>query len=107
MKFPKLITDLVAAQNNHDAVAYASLFTANAEVVDEGQHHIGRAAIQEWIKNANEQYQTTLKPISYTADEKGAVFTAEISGTFPGSPATLNFNLVLQQDLIQSLQITG
>ena len=69
--------------------------------------HIGRTAIQKWIENSNQQYQTTLKPISYKDADKGSIFTAEVSGTFPGSPAILNFNLVLQQGLIQSLKITG
>lgn len=107
MNLPKFITNLIEAQNSHDAVAYSSLFSENAEVFDEGKNHIGRAAIQKWIENSNQQYQTTLKPISYKEDEKGSVFTAEISGTFPSSPAILNFNLVLQQGLIQSLKITG
>ena len=107
MNLPKVITDLVEAQNSHDAVAYSSLFSENAEVFDEGKNHIGRAAIQKWIENSNQQYQTILKPIRYKEDKKGSVFTAEISGTFPGSPAILNFNLVLQQGLIQSLKING
>lgn len=107
MNLPKVITDLVEAQNSHDAVAYSLLFSENAEVFDEGKNHIGRAAIQKWIENSNLQYQTTLKPISYTEAEKASVFTAEVSGTFPGSPVILNFNLVLQQGLIQSLEITG
>lgn len=107
MNLPKFITDLIEAQNSYDAVAYSSLFSENAEVFDEGKNHIGRAAIQKWIENSNQQYQATLKPISYKEGEKGSVFTAEISGTFPGSPVILNFNLVLQQGLIQSLKITG
>ena len=107
MNLPKLITDLVEAQNNHDAVAYSSLFSENAEVFDEGKNHIGKEAIQKWIEKSNQQYQTTLKPIGYKEEENRSVFTAEISGTFPGSPAILNFNLVLKQGLIQSLKITG
>jgi hypothetical protein len=107
MNLPKLITDLIDAQNSHDAVAYSSLFSENAEVFDEGKHHIGRAAIQKWIENSNQQYQTTLKPINYKNEENRSIFTAEISGTFPGSPAVLDFNLVIDNGLIRSLKITG
>ncbi|MDQ0641227.1 ketosteroid isomerase-like protein [Pedobacter sp. W3I1] len=107
MNLPKVITDLVEAQNSHDAITYSSLFAENAEVFDEGKNHTGRAAIQKWIEDSNQAYQTTLKPISYKEGEKGSVFTAEISGTFPGSPAILNFNLVLEHGLIHSLKITG
>ena len=107
MNLPKLITDLVDAQNTHDGAAYASLFSESAVVFDEGQTHTGRTAIQRWIEKSNKENKTMLKPIGYEQGEKGSVFTAEISGTFPGSPAILNFNLVLQQGLIQSLKITG
>ncbi|ETZ23110.1 nuclear transport factor 2 family protein [Pedobacter sp. V48] len=64
MNLPKVITDLIEAQNSHDAGAYSSLFSENANVFDEGKNHIGRAAIRKWIENSNQQYQTTLKPIS-------------------------------------------
>jgi hypothetical protein len=107
MNLPKFITDLVEAQNSHDGAAYASLFSDSAVVYDEGQTHNGRVAIQRWIEKSNEENQTVLRPIGYEQSENGSVFTAEISGTFPGSPAVLNFNLVLQQGLIQSLKITG
>lgn len=107
MNLPKLITDLINAQNSHDGAAYASLFSDNAVVLDEGKTHTGRTAIQKWIEKSNEENQTVLKPIGYELGENGSVFTAEISGTFPGSPAILDFNLVIQQGLIQSLKITG
>jgi hypothetical protein len=107
MKLPKLLTDLVDAQNSHDGAAYASLFSESAIVFDEGKTHHGREAIQRWIEKSNEENQTILRPIAFEQGEKTSVFTAEISGTFPGSPAVLNFNLVIQQGFIQSLKITG
>ncbi|KQR72446.1 nuclear transport factor 2 family protein [Pedobacter sp. Leaf176] len=107
MNLPKLITNLIEAQNNHDGASYALLFSDTAVVFDEGQTQTGRTAIQKWIEKSNEEYQTVLKPIGYKEDENSSVLTAEISGTFPGSPAILNFNLVLHDGLIQSLKITG
>jgi hypothetical protein len=107
MNLPKVITNLVEAQNSHDGAAYASLFSDSAVVFDEGQTHHGRAAIQKWIEKSNEENQTVLRPLGFEQGENASVFTAEISGTFPGSPAILNFNLVIQQGFIQSLKITG
>ena len=107
MNLPKLITDLVEAQNSHDGAAYASLFSDSAVVFDEGQSYQGRAAIQRWIEKSNEENQTVLRPLGFQQNENTSVFTAEISGTFPGSPVVLKFNLVIQQDLIQTLEITG
>lgn len=107
MNLPKLMTDLVEAQNSHDAVAYASLFSDTAVVFDEGKPHTGKKAVQNWIEKSNEEYQSVLKPISYDELDNGSVLTAEVSGTFPGSPAILKFNFKLQNGLIGSLKITG
>ncbi|MGN7722305.1 nuclear transport factor 2 family protein [Chitinophaga sp. 22620] len=107
MNLPKLITDLVEAQNSHDGAAYASLFSENAVVFDEGKTHTGKEAIQNWIERSNEEYQSVLKPISYKDSDNGSVLEAEVSGTFPGSPAVLHFNFTFQHGLVGSLKITG
>jgi hypothetical protein len=107
MNLPKVITDLIDAQNSHDAAAYANLFSESAVVFDEGRTHKGKIAIQKWIEESNAENQTVLKPISFQQHENKSVLTAEISGTFPGSPAVLDFNLVLAAGLIQSLKITA
>lgn len=107
MNLPKLISDLIDAQNNRDGAAYASLFSATAVVFDEGKTYNGRTEIQEWIEKSNEAYQAVLKPISYQETDQDAILTGEVSGTFPGSPVVLNFNFLFEQGAIQSLRITG
>lgn len=107
MNLPKLISDLIAAQNNLDAVAYTACFSETAVVFDEGKTHTGRTAIQKWIEKSNKENQTVLRPVSYKEAENGAVLKAEISGTFPGSPAVLSFHMVYQEGLIKSLKING
>lgn len=104
---PKVITDLVKAQNNSDSVAYANCFTETAIVFDEGKTHKGKAEIQHWIAEANEKYKTVMKPIGFEDRGKTNILTAEISGTFPGSPALLKYYLEIMDGLIQSLKITG
>lgn len=107
MDLPKLITDLVEAQNSRDVVAYASFFSENAVVFDEGKTHTGKEAIQNWIEKSNEEYQSVLKPVSYKNSDNGSVLEAEVSGTFPGSSAVLHFNFTFQHSLVRSLKITG
>lgn len=107
MNLPKLMTDLVEAQNSHDGVAYASLFSETSVVFDEGKTHVGKKAVQNWIEKSNEEYQSVLKPVSYQEHDNGSVLTAEVSGTFPGSPAMLKFNFTFQDGLVESLKITG
>lgn len=105
MNLPNIITKLVNAQNQSDSHAYADCFTDSAVVFDEGKTHNGKTEIQNWISNANSEYKTVMKPLDY--NEKENILSAEISGTFPGSPAVLKYHFELNDGLIQSLKITG
>ena len=105
MNLPKVIADLTQAQNNFDSHAYANCFAETAVVFDEGKTHQGKTEIEQWIKKANEEYQTVMEPIEYLAAEE--ILKAEVSGNFPGSPIVLAYHLVIKDDLIQSLKITG
>ncbi|WP_220472621.1 hypothetical protein [Spirosoma foliorum] len=45
MNLPKVVAELVLAQNNFDSVAYATCFFETAVVFDEGKTHHGRKEI--------------------------------------------------------------
>lgn len=107
MNLHKVVASLIVAQNSYDSQAYIECFTDTAIVHDEGKTHKGKAEIQRWIENSNREYQTVLKPLNYEKTEAENLLTAEVSGNFPGSPATLQFHLRLEGDLIRSLNITG
>jgi ketosteroid isomerase-like protein len=107
MKLPAIITELVNAQNTQDSASYADCFTSDATVFDEGHDHQGKEEMKTWIESANEKYQALLEPIEYSESEGKAVLTAKISGTFPGSPIVLKYNMEIVQGLISSLKITG
>ena len=107
MNLPKVITDLVTAQNNFDSVAYANCFSETAVVFDEGKTHNGRKEIEHWIADANDRYEATMKPISFEKKETESILISETSGNFPGSPIVLRYHLEIADELIQSLKITG
>jgi hypothetical protein len=107
MQLPKAIANLVEAQNNHNSIAYTQSFSDTAIVHDEGKTHIGKAEIEKWIRHADEEYQSIMIPVNYTEDGNKSILSAEVSGTFPGSPAVLKFNFTLKDDLIESLRVTG
>ncbi len=100
---PKVIQDLVKAQENFDSNAYANCFTETAVVFDEGKTHQGRKEIEKWIDKANREYQVTMKPLNYSETEQ--ILEAEISGNFPGSPIVLNYQFEIIEQQIQSLKI--
>ena len=107
MNLPKVITDLVEAQNNFDSVAYANCFSETGEMFDEGKNHIGRVEIEKMIDQANKKYQSVMKPLEYTENGTTGVLSAECSGTFPGSPIILQFHFELVDGQIQYLKVTG
>lgn len=106
MNLPAVVTRLVNAQNKYDSKAYAECFTNTAIVHDEGKQHNGKEEIRQWIEEANEKYKSLMKPLKYKETGLKAVLTAEVSGTFPGSPIVLQFHLELKDNLIDSLKVT-
>lgn len=107
MNLPKIITDLVNAQNSFDSIAYTNCFSETAMVFDEGKTHNGRVEIQHWIEESNEKYRSVMKPLEYTENGTSSVLSAECSGTFPGSPIVLKFHFDIVDGLIQHLKVTG
>lgn len=106
MNLPKVIADLVAAQNQFDSTAYANCFSETAVVLDEGKTHTGRKAIEEWIDESNKKYKSVMKPLSIADEGKTSILSAECSGTFPGSPAILKFHFGIKDGFIQTLKVT-
>jgi len=106
MNLPKVLTDLIKAQNEFDAVTYANLFSETAVVFDEGKTHNGRLEIKRWIDHSNKNYQSVMKPLEYTEDGTTSILTAECSGTFPGSPIALKFHFDIVDGQIQHLKVT-
>jgi len=105
MNLPNIVSKLVKAQNEFDSHAYTDCFTETAIVHDEGKTHKGKTEIQNWIDTANKEYKASMKPLDY--NETGHVLSAEISGTFPGSPVILKYHFEFGEALIESLKILG
>ena len=106
MKLPNVVQELIKAQNNFDSEAYANLFSQSSVVHDEGKTHKGRKEVQQWIAEANEKYKSIMDPVEYTQKGNKGVLTANVSGTFPGSPLVLKFHFEINGGVIQSLKVT-
>ncbi|GAO43110.1 hypothetical protein [Flavihumibacter petaseus] len=107
MNLPKVLADLVTAQNEFNSVAYANCFSETAEVFDEGKTHSGRKAIEVWIDDSNKKYQSVMEPLSITHDGSTSILSAKCSGKFEGSPLVLQFHFDIEDGLIQRLRVTG
>ena len=93
------------ATNAHQADAVAALFTSDALVHDEAADHRGREAIRDWAEGTYRKYGVALTPLGAESDGEATVVTADVSGTFPGSPIRLPFRFVTDGDLISELRI--
>jgi len=93
---PETLKRLLEAQKNFDSKAYASNFSPDAIVVDEGETYKGQEQIQAWNSATSAKYQTVYKPLDY--DSENNILTVEVSGTFPGSPIILHQQYQFDQD---------
>lgn len=107
MNLPKVVADLVEAQNTYNSSAYSNCFSETAVVFDEGNTYNGRREIERWIAEANTQFKTIMKPVSFEEKVTESILKAEISGNFDGSPVVLTYHFELKEGLIHSLKITG
>ncbi|WP_343686396.1 nuclear transport factor 2 family protein [Chryseobacterium gleum] len=104
MNLPNVIAKLIKAQNNFDSAAYVQCFTETAIVFDEGKTHQGKTEIEKWIDKSNKEYKATMEPLDY--NERENILSAEISGSFPGSPIILKFHFEIIDEKIQQLKVT-
>ncbi|MCG2618026.1 nuclear transport factor 2 family protein [Terrimonas sp. NA20] len=107
MNLPKVVTDLIKAQNNLVSEDFANCFSETGVMIEEGMPYTGRIQIQELIEETNKKYRSVMKPVGYIEDGNSSVLSAECSGTFPGSPAVLKFHFVIVDGQIQHLKVTG
>lgn len=106
MVLPNVISELVRTQNSHDSLGYANCFSETGIMYDEGKVHTGRAEIEQWMTRGNEKYKTVMKPIEFREEGATSILSAEVSGTFDGSPIVLQYHIDIVDGLIRSLKVT-
>jgi hypothetical protein len=79
--------------------------TDDAVVQDENETMRGKDTIEHWLATTIEKYKFHFSPKTSRTDGAQTVVTIEVSGTFPGSPVTLDYRFAIDQDRIASLTI--
>lgn len=102
MKLPPPIAQFFEAFNLHDADAVVARFANDAVVADEGRKYRG-AKIKTWIDKVNADYKPKAKVISLVRAANKHIVTAQVSGSFPGSPIQLRYHFTLKKGKIASL----
>jgi hypothetical protein len=105
MNPPPVIQGYIEASNAHDVKAIVDCFSDDAVVRDENAMRHGKIDIGGWATETIQKYEFQFKPL--TADNRGAktILSVEVSGSFPGSPITLDYHFTIANDKIQSLII--
>src|SRR5260370_13658646 len=105
IKLPRIIKEYVDASNQHDIKAVLSCFSDDALVRDEEMEFHGKKSIEGWIMKTIEKYKFQFKPLTVKDDNGEVVVAMEVSGTFDGSPVTLDYHFSIANDIILSLSI--
>ena len=91
LQLPAILSEYVRASNAHDVEAILACFSEAATVRDENETLHGKEAIRGWITKTITRYSFRFEPIGAHQDEDETILSMTVSGTFPGSPVTLDF----------------
>ncbi|MBO9202620.1 MULTISPECIES: nuclear transport factor 2 family protein [Niastella] len=105
MKLPQVIAGLLMAQEKYDANAFSECFSDDAVVFDEGKTYHGKKEIRQWNEMTNVKYKTKYEPLEISIAGDTITLTAEVSGTFDGSPAIIKYHFETRQGKITYLNI--
>jgi len=107
MNLPPVIQTYIGASNAHDMKGIVDCFADDAVVRDENAIRHGKTDIERWAAETIRKYKFQFKLLR--ADVRGAetILSVEVSGSFPGSPVTLDYHFTIANDKIQSLIINS
>ena len=105
IKLPRIIKEYVDASNRHDLKSILSCFSDDALVHDEGKEFPGKKSIEGWIEKTIEKYKFRFRPLNVRDGGAEVVVAVEVSGTFDGSPVTLDYHFSIANDKILSLSV--
>ena len=102
---PQALAAYFAAKNRHDIDGMLLPFSDAAVVRDEGEEMQGHAEIRAWMEETTRKYRVSVEVKEVKQDGESCRVAALVSGSFPGSPAVLNYAFTLAGDRIGRLEI--
>lgn len=105
VKLPGIIKRCVAASNEHDVKSILDCFLDDAVVRDEGETLPGKKAIEGWVVKTIKKYKFRFEPLNIKTRGAEIIVAAKVSGTFDGSPVTLDYHFLIEDDKILCLII--
>jgi hypothetical protein len=103
-KLPPVIAAFFHAHNTGETANFNQLFTVDAIVSDEAHEYRG-AAIKAWIDGAIVKYKPVADVTDLAEVSEQTIATAQVTGSFPGSPAQIRYKFTLKNGKIAALDI--
>ncbi len=105
IQLPALIAGFFQAHNTGETDHFKNLFTTDAVVSDEAHEYRGDA-IKSWIDGTVSKYRPLHAEVtSLVPSGSQTVATAQVSGTFPGSPVQRRYQFTIRGGKIAALSI--
>jgi hypothetical protein len=104
-KLSPMLASYFVATNAHDVDGMIFGFAEDAVVKDEGRQHRGRVAIRDWMRETIEKYDFKASPIESSRTGSKTVVLVSLSGKFPGSPITIQYEFTVEAQKIVGLEI--
>jgi len=103
-ELPPVIAAFFHAHNTGETEDFNQLFTGDALVSDESHEYRG-AAIKAWIDGAIAKYKPVADVTDLTEVGEQIIAAAQVSGSFPGSPAQIRYKFTFRNGKIAALAI--
>lgn len=95
---PSVLQRFFEVSNQHNIAFILSCFSNEAVVTDEDQIFRGRAEIEDWVVNAIDKYQFQLEPLDMKNEDPGIIAVVQMAGHFEGSPITLDYYFIIDDN---------
>jgi len=105
LKLPEVIADYINASNTHNVTAVLACFSSSATVRDQNQTISGKKLIKDWIANTIAKFESRFEPLRMREGDDETALLVNVTGNFPGSPVTLNYQFKIKSGKILSLSI--
>lgn len=103
---PRPIADFVEANSRLDVDGMLEPFAADALIVDNGHRHAGLAEIRTLFEEEVVAVKAIFTPDSVRRENGRIVVEGPAHGDFKGSPIRFTYDFTLENDTIQTLEIT-
>jgi NAD(P)-dependent dehydrogenase (short-subunit alcohol dehydrogenase family) len=102
---PDSVRSYLQVSTSAAAAGVAECFAADATLHDESRSHVGPEAIGRWAEDAYARYRFAVDIRNVETEGETVAVTAQVSGTFPGSPILLRYAFQLAGEKIRRLEI--